>query len=105
MTEAQVTHDLKTWPAFFTPLADGVKHFEIRRNDRIFRVGDDLLLREYDPHRQQYTGREVRRTIIYMTNFNQLDGFVVLGLDIASAIAAAERRGMEEAAKMIEAKA
>ena len=42
-------HDLKVWPAFFDPLADGTKPFEARKDDRGFAVGDVLHLREYDP--------------------------------------------------------
>lgn len=52
-------HDLKTWPEYFRCLADGSKTFEIRRNDRGFREGDTLLLREYDAATGRYTGREL----------------------------------------------
>ena len=42
-------HELKTWPEFFTETRSGRKKFELRRNDRDFRVGDQLLLKEWDP--------------------------------------------------------
>ena len=43
------THELKTWPEYFAPTAAGVKTFEVRRDDRGFRVGDRLRLREFEP--------------------------------------------------------
>lgn len=49
-------HELKTWPAFFWPVVHGDKTFELRKNDRDFQVGDVLVLREWDPVTEQYTG-------------------------------------------------
>ena len=49
-------HELKSWPAFFGPIAAGVRTHELRRNDRGFSVGDTLLLREFDPDQGAYTG-------------------------------------------------
>ncbi len=60
------THDLKSWPEFFEPLFSGVKTFELRLNDRRFKVGDRLRLREFDDRKGIYTGREVSKTITYM---------------------------------------
>ncbi|WP_444812245.1 DUF3850 domain-containing protein, partial [Streptococcus canis] len=34
---------------YFEAIMDGTKTFECRYNDRDFKVGDELLLREYDP--------------------------------------------------------
>ena len=42
-------HELKTWPQYFSRVADGSKTFEYRVNDRGFQPGDDVLLREWDP--------------------------------------------------------
>lgn len=44
-------HELKSLPEFFEPLATGVKTFEIRRNDRGFKVGDQLIVQEWRPDR------------------------------------------------------
>lgn len=43
------THDLKCWPPFFQAVVDGTKTFELRKDDRHYRVGDILLLREWEP--------------------------------------------------------
>ncbi|HEM6115816.1 TPA: DUF3850 domain-containing protein [Streptococcus suis] len=44
-------HMLKCYPKYFEAVKDGTKPFECRYNDRNFKVGDELLLREYDPKR------------------------------------------------------
>lgn len=76
-----MTHELKTWPGFFEPLARGEKTFEIRRGDRLFSVGDTLHLREWSKA-HGYTGREVFRTVTYtLTDAVFLQpGMVAMGL-------------------------
>ena len=72
-------HELKTWPEFFQAMVDGRKQFELRRNDRDFQVGDELLLREWGPinysHEENksqtfgdgaYTGREALVRVDYV---------------------------------------
>lgn len=66
------THELKTWPLYFQPMLNGEKNFEARKNDRNFRVGDVLWLREWKPAATvhsalgEYTGREMRVKITYV---------------------------------------
>lgn len=43
------THELKTHPAPFSRTIDGLKMFEIRKDDRGFKTGDALMLREWAP--------------------------------------------------------
>ena len=59
-------HDLKSWPEFFGPVLEGRKTFELRKNDRNFKVGDILWLREWEPLTAKYSGREIRKRITYM---------------------------------------
>lgn len=59
-------HVLKSWPVYFTPVADGVKRFEIRNNDRDFKVGDTLRLKEWDPQDERYTGHELLVEVEYI---------------------------------------
>lgn len=44
-----VTHEIKAWPQYFGPVLSGAKLFEIRLNDRNFKVDDVVCLMEFDP--------------------------------------------------------
>lgn len=72
---------LKCHPEYFEAIKNGTKSFECRYNDRNFKVGDELLLREYDPE-LGYTTRCIVRKIVYiLPDFIGLkDGYVVLGI-------------------------
>jgi hypothetical protein len=76
----QTDHELKCWPQHYGPLWNRVKPFEIRKNDRGFKVGDVLLIREWCPDRSEYTGHHCYRHVTYVTDFAQREGYVVLGL-------------------------
>ncbi len=82
MSTKPVVHALKTLPRYFEAVLTGEKEFEIRRNDRGFKVGDVLRLQEF--RQGAYTDRECRREVVYMTDAKEFDalqeGFVVLGL-------------------------
>lgn len=58
-------HELKIWPQYFAAVSKGIKTFEYRKNDRNFRRGDTVTLREYEP-RTGYTGKEIRFRIGYV---------------------------------------
>ncbi|HHQ4697421.1 TPA: ASCH/PUA domain-containing protein [Aeromonas veronii] len=71
-------HELKIKPEYFAAVVSGDKTFEIRNNaDRNFKVGDTLLLWEWD---EGFTGQTAERTVSYITDFEQKQGYVVLGL-------------------------
>lgn len=77
------THELKIWPSCFTAVEAGTKPFDVRENDRDFHVGDALLLREYEPESEQYTGQTTARWITYVLHggvFGIEPGWCVLGL-------------------------
>lgn len=59
-------HELKIWPEYFTAVITEIKTFEYRFKDRNYQVGDSLLLREYDPQKEQYTGRESMVYVSYI---------------------------------------
>lgn len=59
-------HKLKTWPQFFKEIATGKKNFEIRKADRDFRINDILLLKEWDPKTEEYTGKVCTRKITFI---------------------------------------
>lgn len=80
---APVVHDLKCWPEFFAAVRDGFKPFEVRKNDRDFRVGDTLRLWEFDPKLDIHTGMYCHRLVTYALaggQFGVEEGHVVLGL-------------------------
>ena len=59
-------HELKTWSEYFYPISNGKKQFEIRINDRDYKVGDILDLKEYNPNNDLYSGREIRVYVTYV---------------------------------------
>ena len=87
--EESKVHKLKTWPMFFQAVLEGSKPFELRKNDRHFNVGDILILEEYDPDAEGYTGRKCERKISYVLDANpfiDLHGHVILGLESRPAV-------------------
>lgn len=62
------THVLKIWPDYFEGILCGNKTFEVRYNDRGYKYGDLLRLREYNNNRRVYTGREVTMRVKYVFN-------------------------------------
>jgi len=76
-------HRLKTLEPYFGAVADGVKPFEVRRDDRGFQRGDRLRLVETSQRDGTPTGREAEYEITYVLTGGQFGiepGFVVLGL-------------------------
>lgn len=74
-------HTLKIFPEFFTPVASGVKTFEIRFNDRDFKCRDVLHLQEWDVD-NGFSGRSVTASISYVLEnvLGLCHGYVILGL-------------------------
>lgn len=59
-----MTHELKIAGHFFDEISYGKKKFEIRKNDRNFRVGDRVKLQEVNV--MGLTGREITIEIQYI---------------------------------------
>lgn len=51
-------HALKTIQPYFKYIQDGVKTFEVRKDDRPFGEGDEIVLQEWDEINRKYTGEE-----------------------------------------------
>lgn len=82
-----MTHEIKCLPKYFDALVDGLKNFEVRKNDRDYKVGDSLLIREYDSEKKSYTGYELYAPVVYILENDEsftglAEGFVVLGLNV-----------------------
>lgn len=90
------THELKTWSQYFEAIIAGEKTFELRKNDRDFKVGDKLLLKEYkllglnnitQRIDGEYTGGEQMVEVTYLlnhepmkNNFGLQAGYCVMGI-------------------------
>jgi len=75
--------NLKTWPEYFRMILSGEKNFEVRNNDHDFKVGDVLILQEWDPATEAYTGYEVEREVVYILNGGQFGidpGYCIMSL-------------------------
>lgn len=80
-------HRLKTWSEFFVPLSSGKKTFEVRKNDREFKVGDVLILEEFDPEKNCHTGQNESFRVTYILPGGQFGidpDFVVLAIKPSS---------------------
>jgi Domain of unknown function (DUF3850) len=85
MSNGETTHELKVWPEFFEPLVTQQKTFEVRKDDRPmpYRTGDTLVLREWRPIDQIYTGRVLVKRVTYLLcgpGFGIERGFVCMAL-------------------------
>lgn len=74
-------HQLKCWPDNFAAMRKGLKKFDIRKNDRNYKVGDILIMREWIPlsgyigaAQGDYTGRKLKFKVTFImdgsTDFN-----------------------------------
>lgn len=75
-----VVHRLKIKPEYFIDVTDGRKTFELCKNDRDFKVGDTLILQEYD---EDYTGRSTKVKVTYLLKggiYGLAKDYVILGI-------------------------
>lgn len=77
------THELKVWTELWQDLVAGRKTFEVRKDDRGFAVGDTLILKEWQPMLERYTGKELVVTVTYLLPggaFGIEPGYVVMSI-------------------------
>lgn len=53
----------KIWPEAFALISSGEKKFDLRLDDFEVKVGDHLMLEEWDPKVKEYTGRKIEKVI------------------------------------------
>lgn len=64
-------HNVKIDTIYLSDVVSGIKTFEIRKNDRDYKVGDRVVMSD-----GKYW---VEVLIRYITDFKQTDGYVVFG--------------------------
>ncbi len=60
----------KVWPEYFQLILNGKKKFELRLADFDLNEGDILVLEEYDPETNTYTGRTIKKKAKSIIKFN-----------------------------------
>ena len=75
-------HQIELAATFYGDVAAGRKTFELRKNDRDYRVGQVLELMEF--HDGSHTGRVIHADIVYMLeDFTGLqEGYCILGIQV-----------------------
>lgn len=77
------TIELKIWPELFQAVTEDRKTWEVReRQDRDFRVGDRLVLREWDPATAEYTGAQAAFWITYVLDLGRFGWHGLVGMSI-----------------------
>jgi hypothetical protein len=76
-------HEIKIQEEYFDKVLKGIKSFEVRKNDRDYLAGQEVVLREYNVKTKLYTGRILHReiTYVYRNEIGGLEnGYCVFGL-------------------------
>jgi hypothetical protein len=85
IAELEYDHELKVLPAYFHPLANGEKSFEVRRDDRGFQKGDVLWLREWNQKTGRYTGNATFANVKWILTGGQFGvepGYIVMAVEL-----------------------
>ena len=78
------THEVKIAVSYYGDIVSGKKRFELRKNDRGYKVGDSLKMLEFKDGK--HTGRTIDADIIYMLeDYTGLEeGYCILGIDVTA---------------------
>ena len=73
-------HALKTVDPYFSMTKNGMKTFELRKNDRDFAEGDLLILQHWIEEEKRFTGDQIVKKIDFvLSDFKGLSkGYVIL---------------------------
>lgn len=83
--QAQLVHEIKLAELYYEDVKSGKKTFELRKNDRGYKIGDALLMTEYAGGNP--TGRTIYADIIYiLEGYTGLqEGYAILGIKVTRA--------------------
>lgn len=85
MSKESKTIEKKILPQYFQPVLDGIKSFELRKDEDNIQVGDLLNLKEWDSETSTYTGREVTVTVTYVlrnvSEYGLAEGYCIISWD------------------------
>jgi hypothetical protein len=80
-------HRLKSWPENFAAIENGSKTFDLRRDDRGFETGDEIVFEEFRPGVGEYTGARTTKYACYIERSTRevvrdglAPGFCIIGL-------------------------
>jgi ASC-1-like (ASCH) protein len=59
----------KIWPVYFEFILQGKKKYELRLDDFPIAEGDILVLEEWDPKTEKYTGRKLEKEVGLVNKF------------------------------------
>ena len=80
-----MTHELKILPDYFHDVVRGLKKAELRKDDRDYKVGDVLLLKEF--FNGEYTGAwasvKVTHVLRNCPEYGLADGYCILSIERA----------------------
>ncbi len=82
-------HKLKTWSEIYVEVWHERKTFDIRFNDRDYKVGDILILEEYYIGSKIYSGSTIHAKVTYILHGGQFGlekGYVCMGFYILSKV-------------------
>ena len=81
----------KIWPKYFELVKSGKKKFEVRLANFRTKQGDILILEEWDPEKEEYTGRKLEKKVGFVLKTKDVEfwpeedvnkfGFVIVSLD------------------------
>lgn len=75
----------RTWPEYFEKILSGDKISDIRLADFDVDVGDKLVLEEWSPVTEEYTGRKIEKVVeqcfhVMLNNFWTMSAIKELGI-------------------------
>lgn len=88
-TSKMAVHYLKIKDEYYKDIERGSKTFELRKNDRDFKVGDILMLIKLDGEGKE-TDQVIKKKVVYILKdcpkYGLKDGYAILGIDAVDRI-------------------